>query len=214
MSDETDRTDPPALFFESNEEAAVYFNALLQPHLPTSKDVRDTNEKILIEASLEDIAFNGLGQWFLSSVQHDENGKASWEDREAMECKECIPPKDSRFVVDVSRLADFPVRQAPKGTKGAPYEYENYGAACFFDLQHAPIALWIPNAAWNKDYQNSGSLKARCTIAAGAARARVMRMQRTRIGSTRHGDGAARSTTTPLPRRILCTATGSSRIRS
>ena len=156
MSDETDRTDPPALFFESNEEAAVYFNALLKPHLPTSKDVRDTNEKILIEASLGDIAFNGLGQWFLSSVQHDENGKASWEDREAMECKECIPPKDSCFVVDVSRLADFPVRQAPKGTKGAPYEYENYGAACFFDLQHAPIALWIPNAAWNKDYQNSG----------------------------------------------------------
>ena len=124
-------------FFESNYEAAVYYFAALKPHLPRAIDLNYSSLTLNSGArgnhhsELVGMIFGGLGQWFVKAVQRDESGGASWAEREASGA--CVPPSDAIFVVDLSSMAGYEVREG----------YERYGACVFLDQAPSVLGIWI-----------------------------------------------------------------------
>jgi len=127
-----DETSPESIsFFESNEEAALYFYETLRHHLPRhSKIVAALCRKKFVDGDASAIVFSGFGQWFLKATKCVD-GVWTWADREAS--AGCMPPEATVAVVDLSGLAQYAVRPS----------YEKYGAAALFDRPRAVVGVGI-----------------------------------------------------------------------
>ena len=113
-------------FFSSNEEAGVYFWATMQDYMPRVSDMANPyNLALMVEGDISVLVFEGMGQWYLKGVTNGE-----WPDREASAA--CTPPEGSAYVLDLSHMAEYKVREA----------YVTYGACVFFNEQREPLGIW------------------------------------------------------------------------
>jgi hypothetical protein len=127
----SEHNDQGPTFFDSNEEAAVYYHACFRTHLPPLGDTIGVFEpKKMVDGDPAATAFTGYGQYFLRWVtgqvptQHGLKGLPS---------SKCESPAGTAAVIDLSWLAEYPVRK----------EFERYGAAAFFSADKQLLGVWI-----------------------------------------------------------------------
>lgn len=127
--------DDQATFFDSNDEAAIYYHETLRHHLPRhGEGVGALCVKKHVDGDAAALAFTGFGAWFLKAVVRpapDEATAALWAGREAS--AGCVPPPSAVAVIDVCAQAKYAVRNG----------YERYGAAAFFSADRSPVGVWI-----------------------------------------------------------------------
>ena len=119
------------VFFDSNEEAAVYFHACFRNHLPPLGTTVGVFEPCkMVDGDPAATAFTGYGQYFLRWVC-GAGADATWPDRNASAA--CAPPAGTTSVIDLSWMAQYPVRKG----------FEQYGAAAFFSADSQLLGVWI-----------------------------------------------------------------------
>lgn len=118
------------LYFDSLEQAAVFFHYNIRPHIPQSSNrIACVNEVKDVQGNACAHAFAGVGVWRLKAVS-GEGRTATWNNREAS--SKCEPPKGSVAVVDCSWQANMKVREG----------YLPYGAAAFFGENKELLGIW------------------------------------------------------------------------
>lgn len=118
-------------FFHTKDEAAVFFDIVLRPHLPPTGFIVDALcQKKHVDGDLEALVFSGAGQWFLKGIS-TRGSSSSWADREAPASVK--PPTGSVVVVDMCAVSQFPVREG----------FVRYGAAAFFGKNRSPRGIWL-----------------------------------------------------------------------
>lgn len=128
------------LFFDSVEEAAVFFHYIIRPYIPrSSRRIAYINEIKDVEGDTCANAFAGVGAWRLKAIHHraaaagrsiNNNKSANWNKREASST--CIPPEGSVAVIDCCWQACMKVRPG----------YIAYGAAAFFGKDKELLGIW------------------------------------------------------------------------
>jgi hypothetical protein len=122
-------------FFESQEEAAVYFEHTVRNHLPQG-EMADRVQAICVkkqlDADVSAICFTGIGQWFMKAIKWTDDNP-EWNGRQAKAACLAEVPANAVAVVDVCLAANYPVRP----------NYTRYGAACFLDKDRNVLSMWI-----------------------------------------------------------------------
>lgn len=184
------------LMFASKEEAAVYFDLTLRPHLPMcGAYVGATDRAKHVDGDFVAHCFYGLGAYYMVAIAPGADAEPpSWPKREASTT--CVPPAGAVAVVDLSAISRHPVRDEE--------HFVRYGAAAFFDVARQPLGIWLeadlqmmrpgdPDWEW-------AVWRFKCTLICAPRRARRARATaRSRAGRGQARRRLARSPSAPPP---------------